>query len=95
MHGNDFREDLGPTRGQWERIAREWCRVSGEHTPVTRLEATELLLRLQRSETPETIADTPAGAQSGSDRAESPVSAARPLADRVRIGGRRQGAGRG
>lgn len=50
MNAKDFSEELRPTRGQWEAIAHQWCRVAGEPIPKTRLEATELVLRLERSD---------------------------------------------
>lgn len=87
MNVNDFREDLKPTRGQWERIARQWCRVAGEPEPRTRLEATELALRLERSDTPDSTSDPVAGRQAPASAREGTIPAA--AADRVRIRGNR------
>jgi hypothetical protein len=71
----DFREDLPPTRGQWEQIARGFCRAAGEAEPTTRLEATELLLRLRAADPPASTPGPAGAAQNGSSASESPVSA--------------------
>ena len=50
MHHADFSVDLAPTRAQYRRLALELLRLAGEDAPVTRYEATELLLRLEASD---------------------------------------------
>lgn len=91
MHANDFRDDLPVTRGQWEQLARGFCRFVDEPAPQTRLAATELLLRLQGSATPAQASGTP---QRPPSVAESPASAPDRIGP-IRIGGRRAGNGGG
>lgn len=89
MHVDDFREDLRPTRGQWEQIARAFCAASGEPEPATRLQATELLLRLRQADAPDTTPEGPGAAQAAPGRVEGAPQAdpsSRP--GRISIGGR-------
>jgi hypothetical protein len=86
MHVEDFNEDRRPTRGQWEQIARGFCRAAGEPEPTTRLAATELLLRLRAADPPDTTPEGPGAAQTGRTAPESTVSAAAAPVGRVSIG---------
>jgi hypothetical protein len=92
MNSDDFRDDLRPTRGQWEQIARGFCRAAGEAEPATRLEATELLLRLRATDPPDGTPEGVAAAQGAPDRVESTGSAAAAPVARISIG--RRGPGR-
>lgn len=91
MHVNDFRDDLKPTRGQWEQIARAWCEYAGEAIPGTRLEATELLLRLRETDPAATTPETAPAAQRPAGAPESPAQASRTAAGPIRL--RRPAAG--
>lgn len=86
MNANDFREDLNPTRGQHEQIAREFARLAGEPYPATRVSATELLLRLRTTPTPDPApepapaAPAPASARESAALRSAAVSASRAAA---------------
>lgn len=73
MRSDDFREDLAPTRGQLAEIAREWTRLAGEEWPETRVAASELLLRLKTSPTPDPASEHLAAAQRALHVAQSAV----------------------
>lgn len=87
MHVDDFREDLKPSRGQWEQIAREMCRVAGEAAPSSRLGATNLLLRLRESDPPDPAPDPAAAAPTP---ASAPQGIGSVIGTSVRLGGRRR-----
>lgn len=50
MQHDDFRDDLPVSRGQYKRIAEEALRVLGEPAPVSRWDATVMLVRLGRTD---------------------------------------------
>lgn len=49
MHADDFRDDLPPSRGQWQAIARHALDLLGIEQPESRAGATEALVRLKAS----------------------------------------------
>lgn len=88
MHANDFREDLPVTRGQWRQIAEGFCRATGETPPSGRLEATELLLRLQAADPPSGTPEGTGAAQAGQEAPQNGSSAPAGGAGRITLGGR-------
>lgn len=91
MNTNDFRDDLKPTRGQHEQIAREFARLARETYPGTRVEATELVLRLKTTQTPDHAAQPAAAASEYLHAAESSRNASRAAAAADRVRGRSAG----
>lgn len=85
MHENDFRDDLTPTAAQWRRIGQELCRLAGEPAPTSRRAAAELLLRLERSDSP-AVADAAAAAAAIGAGQQTSRDAAALRARRVRTG---------
>lgn len=69
MHVNDFRDDLTPTRAQLARIVTEFARLAGEPDPTSRRSATELLLRLEASDSPQAEAERAIARTAYADRA--------------------------
>jgi hypothetical protein len=94
VNANDFREDLKPTRGQHEQIARELARLACEPYPATRVEATEFLLRLKTAPTPDPAAEDPAAAPRPLHADEARGETAPATASRVRVRDRGPGAAR-
>lgn len=50
MQRDDFRDDLPTSRGQWQAVAKAALHRLGEPAPVTRMDATELLVRFRRGQ---------------------------------------------
>jgi hypothetical protein len=60
VHRDDFRDDLPPSRGQWQTIARDALDLLGLDHPTSRADATETLVRLKRTrDQPDTPRPTP------------------------------------
>lgn len=60
MQRDDFRTDLNVSRGQWRAIAMAALTHAGEPVPTSRMEATELLVRLTIGHRDRPTADLPA-----------------------------------
>lgn len=65
MQRDDFRADIEPSRGQYRAIALAALHLLGLPAPESRVDATETLVRLQRSSR-EDAAAVEAGSSAGS-----------------------------